>query len=227
MRSRPEPSRDLPERAVAAVLVERVRACVRDEEVRVPVVVEVARRHAEREVEVLPGEPAALGRVLEAAVAAAAQQAAPIRGVGPRHLGEPGAVREEHVERAVAVEIGECHSPAHRLREVLAVAEVVVRRVGEARARGRVPERDGRRLGPRVAGAVAKSPDGAADARDPHEAPRPLQGGHGAGSLTTSTWLDAIPWSVWVAPLGQRTSSFATVSSLPRPKWTRTSEAPP
>ena len=50
---------------------------------------------------------------------------------------------------------------------------------------------------------------------------------HFSGSFTSRTWFDATFSSTWTVPLGQRTSSFVTVSSFPRPKWTRMSDAPP
>ena len=50
---------------------------------------------------------------------------------------------------------------------------------------------------------------------------------HCAGSRTSSAWFVGTFSSTWTIPLGHRISSFVTVSSFPRPKCTRTSEAPP
>ena len=94
-----------------------------------------------------------------------------------------------------------------------------------------------RLAGPRVADGRLRAGVGCAAEGRPRRAERERRGreeqpaeaaaAHFAGSVTTSTWFDGTFSSTCTIPLGQRTSSFVTVSSLPRPKWTRTSEAPP
>ena len=73
-----------------------------------------------------------------------------------------------------------------------------------------------------VAAQRARSASGSAPASARSAGPA-----HFSGSFTSRTWFDATFSSTWTVPLGQRTSSFVTVSSFPRPKWTRMSDAPP
>ena len=149
----------LAERAVAVVVVEHVRAGVGDEQVRPPVVVVVADRDAVRDVEV-PALELRLGRdLLERAVAAVAQQAAVVGGVGPGVLRQLAAVRQEDVEPAVPVVVEERHAAAHRLREVLAPSlVVVVRHVGELGPAGHVAEAHAGRDRGRGAGRRSAAP---------------------------------------------------------------------
>ena len=253
----PRAGRDVGEGAVAVVAVEGVRAGIGDEEVGVPVVVEVPGRDAEREVEVLARDVGLRRHLLERAVPAPAEQAAVVGGVGPGVVGELPPVGEEDVDLAVPVVVDEGDPAAHGLREVLARGEVVVRGVGEGGLARHVGEADGRRHGgkgggrrggglgrlahaasrPRVArprlraglgGQAERGPRGRErQGRRGEEQANEARSPHFSGSFTTSTWFDATFSRTCTTPLGQRTSSFVTVSSFPSPKCTRTSEAPP
>src|ERR1022692_273939 len=123
--------RNVGERAVAVVVVQRIASRVAEEQIFVAVVVVVAGSHTEAESEVLAEQAGTRSDILKRAVAAIAEQAIVETRIRLLHFGKLGAVGEEKVHAAVVVEIEGGHSAAHGLREILPAGEVIVRAVSE------------------------------------------------------------------------------------------------
>src|SRR6185437_15720153 len=86
--AQPGARRDIPERAIALVAIERVGAPAGDEEVRVAIVVDVADGDAVAVAAGHPADPGGLRDVLERAIAPVAEEA--VAGPRPRLVGGEG-----------------------------------------------------------------------------------------------------------------------------------------
>ena len=151
---------DVGEDSVAAVVVQHVRAEVRDVEIDPAVVVVVAGAGAHAVLAMLDAGP---GRdVLERAVAAVPVQAVP-RLLRDRRIGERSAVDQEDVDPAVVVVVEEQPARAHGLDQVFVGARAVDVAEVHAGLAADIREPHGRSLWP----VVPLAPDGTATDDDP------------------------------------------------------------
>ena len=121
---------DVLEGPVAAVVVQDVAVHARDVEVRPAVVVVVGGRGAHRVA--LAPHPRPLGHVAEPAPALVVVEPVPEARVVLHQLGDPGAVGEEDVQPAVAVEVEHGHAAQHRVDDRLVRGGGVVEDEGDA-----------------------------------------------------------------------------------------------
>src|ERR1019366_687980 len=111
-----------------------------DEQVLVAVVVIIANRYTEVEIEIFTRQARLDGDIVESSVGALPQQAVVIRWVCLLHLRKLRAIGKEYVQAAVVIEIEDGHPAAHGLRKILVPSRAVVAAVGNLRARRHVRE---------------------------------------------------------------------------------------
>lgn len=115
-------------------MVKGVPASAANEQILVAVVVIIANRRTEVEIEIFTRQGRLDSDIVETSVGALPQQAVVIRWVCLLHLRKLRAIGEEYVQPAVVIEIEEGQPSAHRLRKILVPSRAVVAEVGDLRA---------------------------------------------------------------------------------------------